>query len=653
MFVLELQNIGPTACSLQPPQVALAPASNTNNQPFYAVWRNGNSGSDTHEFQSRVLEPGAWAHLLFVWTSRAGPELNCDLYSEVRLGFSYQWRQRDEPEVEIRHLWIRACGPFGVSGYRLGRYSSASRAPQSWLDWYGPLGLHEFDFPPSTTSGEIATASPFLLLSAQAKRTMLGDRLFSLRLNFPRLAARGCAFSQLRKRESDGSTILLMQQCDDSALETSSALLAVPPYHAPGVMGLYMGTGNLEIAPKHVGALVYEITAPVGRGEDSKAAVQYARARVDLIARDPALPRQAAILDPVPACTPDQLRVASLPAVVSTPINTLRVYNVTNVSAHACSLAGVPRTRGLDDKGHYQPFLPPACPNCENELFLPRPNGRIDLKQGETAHLLVGASGNEKGKGYCTTTPQFEFRLDRDASLTAPMNIGPLDADTAQSLTEPFEGNDCVSIDISAWRQGPYDGDPLNLRQTPAGKSGEAAPTASIPTECDKPELLVHGQPFPIEGTHGPEYGLSMTQHEFVRDEPVPVYLWTNNSSDHPIEMDGCTEPAYFRAGGFVLYDAYGHRILNKRQMASDKQCKADPAGYYDTLVCTATISFSLAAHTCGNSRVDIAEAYELPPGAYILSTRNPGDTASCPRRSDKPYEPDPATDIRFTVSQP
>jgi hypothetical protein len=60
-----------------------------------------------------------------------------------------------------------------------------------------------------------------------------------------------------------------------------------------------------------------------------------------------------------------------------------------------------------------------------------------------------------------------------------------------------------------------------------------------------------------------------------VRDEPIPLYLWTNNSSNHSIELGSCTEPAYLKAGGFVLYDAYGHRVLNKRQIASDKQCKA------------------------------------------------------------------------------
>jgi hypothetical protein len=44
LFVLELQNISPAACSLQSPQVALVPTSDTNNQPFYAAWRTGDPG---------------------------------------------------------------------------------------------------------------------------------------------------------------------------------------------------------------------------------------------------------------------------------------------------------------------------------------------------------------------------------------------------------------------------------------------------------------------------------------------------------------------------------------------------------------------------------------------------------------------------------
>jgi len=139
MFVLELQNISRAACSLRPPEVALLPTLDANNQPFYTTLRTEDPGQKT-ESQPQVLKPGTWAHLLFVWTSRAGPELQCDQYSGLRVGFSYAWQQRNDPAIEIRHLWIRACGPFAVTGYRLGRYSSASPVPQSWLDWYGTGG---------------------------------------------------------------------------------------------------------------------------------------------------------------------------------------------------------------------------------------------------------------------------------------------------------------------------------------------------------------------------------------------------------------------------------------------------------------------------------------------------------------------------------
>ena len=653
LFVLELQNISSSACSLpplQPTQVSLVPSSDTNNQPFYTTLRTEDPGHAT-ESHAQVLDPGAWAHLLFVWTSGAGPELSCDLYSGIRLGLSFQWQERNEPGIEIRHLWIRACGPLAVTGYRMGRYSSASPIPRSWIDWYGPDGLAGFTVPAPTPASEIVTPSPLLSLSAQAKRMMLGDRLFALRLNFPRLAAEGCAFSQLRKRESNGSTIIEIQECDDAVTDKGVGPPAVPPHHEAGVIGLWLSNGNLEFMPEHTGPFEYDVIAPIGSSGDKKTVAQYARARVNLVARDPSLPKQVAILDPLPACAERQLRVDSLSPVISTPLKALRAYNATNISAQPCSLAGVPRMRGLDEKGNYQPFLPPVCPNCENELFMPRSNGRIDLKEGESAHLLVASSGN--GSGYCTFTPKLELSLDRDASPTEPISTGPEPKDIAQSATVPLEAHDCVSIDISAWRQGSYDGDPLNLRQAKLQQASESMPKPAVSSECNKRELLVHGWPYPIEGTHNPGYALSMEQHQFLRDDPVPLYLWTNNSTDHPLELGGCNRPAVLKAGAYVLYDAYGHRILDKRQIASDERCKADPSGYYEPLVCTATVSWSLPPHTCIVSPIDLAKLYDLPPGEYTISTRDPGDTDSCPHKGETPYKPDPATDIHFTVLQP
>lgn len=654
LFVLEFQNISPSACTLppiEPTHIFLLPSSNANNQPYYTTLQTGDPGHLT-ESHPQVLASGAWAHVLFVWTSRVAPEQSCDMYSGIRLGISFQWQLRNEPGIEIRNLWIRACGPLAVTGYRLGKYSSNSPIPQSWIDWYGPNGLRGITEPVSIPSTEIATTSPLLSLSARAKRVMLGDRLFALKLNFPRLVSGGCAFSQLRKRESDGSTVIELQQCDDTAPEKGAGVPTVPRYHDAGVMGLFMSDGNLGFMPEHTGAFEYDVIAPIGWGGGKKPAPHYARARVDLVARDPSLPKQVAVLDPLPACTPAQLRVDSLPPVTSTPLKTVRAYNATNTSEQPCSLAGVPRMRGLDEKGNYQPFLPLACPNCENEFFIPRPNGRIDLNQGEAAHLLVASTG--WGTGYCSFTPKLELSFNRDAtSLVPSASTGPQPNDIAQSVEVPFGGQDCVSIDISAWRQGSYDGDPLNSHQANLAHASESIPKSAVPAECNMPEFLAHGSPYLIEGAKDPEYAISMERHQFLPGDSVPLYLWTANSTDFPLELGGCLGSASHKAGGYVLYDAYGHRILDKLQIASAEHSETDSSKHIVFHSCNLSVISALPPHTCIVSPVDLAKLYDLPPGEYTISTSGAGDTESRPRRGEKRYETNPATDIHFTVSQP
>jgi hypothetical protein len=62
----------------------------------------------------------------------------------------------------------------------------------------------------------------------------------------------------------------------------------------------------------------------------------------------------------------------------------------------------------------------------------------------------------------------------------------------AQSVEVPFEGRDCVSIDISAWREGPYDGNPFNSRQPELTRASRSTPKPAVPAECNNPEYLVH-----------------------------------------------------------------------------------------------------------------------------------------------------------------
>jgi hypothetical protein len=127
-----------------------------------------------------------------------------------------------------------------------------------------------------------------------------------------------------------------------------------------------------------------------------------------------------------------------------------------------------------------------------------------------------------------------------------------------------------------------------------------------------------------------------------------------NNSSNEDLRPGACGWPPYFKTGGFVLYDAYGHRVLDKSQIALDKQCKADPTGNFPSPVVTLCVQPSpFPAHTCTSNRVDLTMSYELPPGEYILSTRDRHDVGSCPHESNKPFQPNPLTDISFEVLQP
>ena len=167
IFVFEIQNISSAACSLQSPQVVLEPPSDTNNQPFYAAWRASDPGYKT-ESQPQVLEPGASGSPSTCLDLSRRPKLSCNQYSGLRLRFASRPEGEDEALIEVRHLWIRACGILGVTGYRMGRYDG-SPVPQSWIDWYGPDGLHGLVFVSPVTSREIATDSSLLLLSAFAK----------------------------------------------------------------------------------------------------------------------------------------------------------------------------------------------------------------------------------------------------------------------------------------------------------------------------------------------------------------------------------------------------------------------------------------------------------------------------------------------------
>jgi hypothetical protein len=641
LFVLELQNIGTAVCVAPGPALDLLPKSDTNNNPYFAADDLSESARNA-EYAERKLAPGDWAHLFIGWVSRAAPEVPCDQYSglQLRLLFHPNMDVPGEPSIEVRHLWIRACFHVYVSGFRPGRFTASSHVPERWWRWDSSDRTNtKPTFPALAAAAQMARESPLLQLHTPAKRTMLADGL-QLRLKFPRQADGSCALRILRKRESNGATIISVQQCPDGK---SVSVQPVPQALEASVLRLTMQ--NMDLLPAHVGPLKYDVVAQVG----SSVAPRYAMAQVDLVAHDPTPPKQATIGDGLAVCAGSQLKLNALPPVLAEQNRNLRAYEATNASTTACAVAGVPELRFLKADGSNDPFAPwRRCPNCVNELFAPRPNGQIDLRPGETAHFLVGATAIDNREDPwmgCGMAWTLELSTDQE------------------SVALPFGALDCATIDVSAWRQGSFDHDPLNVRWAKVHEAETSSVTAPVPPDCNKPELLTMGQPRMTSLWQEPKVGLSMTSRNFVAGQDVPLHIWLDNTGDEPVTVSSCGGLDYFKVHGFDLYDAYGHRVLRKQEAKLQEQCKTNPDLSATGWVCSMNVPITVAPHSCvtGNGyfyTAMLSDMYDLPPGEYTVHPRlgrqdEEIDEHPCRPGGEKPFHRDSGTDITFTIDQP
>jgi hypothetical protein len=634
LFALEFKNIGTTACTAPGPAIDLLPTSDTNNNPYFAA--NGlDRAAHNSEFGEKRLAPGDWVHLFVGWVSRGAPEIPCDQYSGLRLRLLFHPNQDipDEPSIEVRHLWIRACFHVFVSGFRPGRVNPASHPPGRWWRWdVGDRSNIVPTFPDLITFSQILDDSIPLKLYSPSKRAILGAGL-QLRLEFPRQADGGCAFRVLRKRESSGATVILLQACTE-AKETP----ATPG--APGIIRqgrLDLVTQNLDIAPLRQGALQYDVIA---QSTDDNVPV-YAKAEARLVAVDGTAPKQATVESPLPACVLSQLKIIALPSLLAEQTKTLRVYEAANLSTRPCSVAGVPDLKFLDDKHNDMfPIARRRCPNCVNGLYAPRPNGRIDLQPGEAAHFLVGS-----------TAPDYE--TDPLAACNAIENLKLALPSEGATLTLPFAARICADVDVSAWRQAAFDHDPLNERWTSAHAAEISSLANPVPPDCNKPELLKKGPPRMIQSTGNLNIGWSMASHDFAVGQEAPIYFWLDNPGESNVSTSSCAID-HLRAYRFDLYDAYGHRVLSKQENRLREQCKKNPTLLGDWN-CEMNIVVTISPHSCSTRGAAIlTEIYDLPVGEYTVHPRQhvqpAGSESFCHTADAEPLHRDARTDITFSI---
>jgi len=123
-----------------------------------------------------------------------------------------------------------------------------------------------------------------------------------------------------------------------------------------------------------------------------------------------------------------------------------------------------------------------------------------------------------------------------------------------------------------------------------------------------------------------------------------------------------CMGLDYFKANGFDLYDAYGHRLLRRHEAKMLEGCKNDPESPIRIRGwnCTRNFPIYIPAHTC-ITRADydfttsLTADYDLPPGEYTVRPRQDEKASEdvCKPQKEQPFHPEPGKDLTFSVVQP
>ena len=154
-----------------------------------------------------------------------------------------------------------------------------------------------------------------------------------------------------------------------------------------------------------------------------------------------------------------------------------------------------------------------------------------------------------------------------------------------------------------------------------------AKPTASIPPDCNKPELLAKGQPVMTHWRDGLAFGFSLQKHDFKAGEPIVLAIWVDNPGDAPAAVMTCSDLGYFEEKRIGIYDASGRRVLDQFESRVKKKCETKPlvAEYMSGWRCLGNITIHVPAHTCVNGdSPDFTSVLtvdrDLPPGDYTFA---------------------------------
>lgn len=609
LLVIDFRNRGIRECRLAEVELRVPGAGDSS------AWEappDGSPAALTLRQRTNMLPSGGLAHILVAWSSvpleyDGRTIANCVIRESLVVLPNNPGNQRSW--LEVRNPGIRSCDTMYHSGLRAGPYQLREPIAQQWLD---RQRLRPEDF-----SGEFLPDAPADRVSLRALSTVEYlpgtfesgySGYFELLLKVSSPASAQCPYRMLRKREEDGETTIYIDLCQLSARKTQTDPTEVE-----------LRPRDLGMLPVRPGRIEYEITSEVL--DVSK--IENARATYELWVRDPAAAMLPVIDSNLQGCRAEQLKFSTpIPlgrnwdhpkvyAPLGDRLDDAKVYEAANIGSDPCLLGGVPNLKFLEPPEITTGFLlPPVCRNCATPVFKPRDMEWIELAPGSSAHFMVGRRVLDPTLGnLCTVMGGLELTLPGD---TARVKL-------------PFDAANCGQVPVSAWRDGRYDNDAMNVRYDRELQRRErqrltAAPR--IPAECTKEISEDTGTPtmFPSQGPI--IWGVSTRPVKST--EPALALLWLLNSSDQPASVMTCMSIDYFWARGVNVFDRGGHRVLSRRE----QKMKMSPESP-DFWTCTRNFAISIPAHACMHGTFsapaydfsrDLRMYYELPPGRYFLS---------------------------------
>lgn len=593
LLSVELQNRGKKPCHLVDFLIHL-PAQNAYNQRFASGQDHSAAARKLADAQS-LLAPGEQVHQVIAWST--APQIkdrptwdNCLSSDGLTATVG-----RGESILKVEHLWLLQCGQAWMSSMRAGPFVRGEELSDDWLRLYS---LHRSDVaePPPPVSAKLSSSNAISYLPGTFESGYNG--WLTLALERPSNSVGECGFQMLRRREEDGQTTILVNHCP---VRNAHKLSGSPQF----VDVMLREYGML---PERVGHVEYELIT--GTVHDGKSFAASGVATVEV--RDPIDPMLPIIETTLKPCRPEQLTLkatvkignqidlASLKPLADVPREG-RVYTFANNSGETCLIGGTPALTVVVEPGTSGNTIGlGVCRDCSDALFRARGQHWIALGPARPAHFII------------TSRPATGIN---NTACHAPSWIAF--AGTAGKNRMPYGLRSCGQIDVSAWRDGAYDDDPLNLRLPNATSLEKTSP---LPAACVGEATAESGLPFFFPGKGAVQFGLSSLPSSY-RDG-APVALWVSNPSDKEVSLMSCEDYDGFFVGGFDVLDQTGNRVLEKQEV------EADHPVMRQLMACTANVPVQIPPHSCRHGYPDksspfkLGSLYTLPAGHYEVVPR-------------------------------